>query len=80
MNAQRSQDKATAELMAIHTQLSPRERRALLAAGHAELSRRRGRWLGRVGWVLRMFAACPELIASRETWRLLVAQRAPDRH
>ena len=71
MNAQRSQDEAMAELIAIHTQLSPRERRALLAAAHAEHSRRRGRWLGRAGWVLRMFAACPELIASRETWRML---------
>ena len=80
MNAQRSQDKEIAELMAIHARLSPRERRALLAAGHAELSRRRGRWLGWVGWVLRMFAACPELIASREILYLLAAQRTPDTH
>lgn len=69
MNTRQPHD--VAELMAIHAQLSPRERRALLAAAHAEHARRRGRWLGRVGWVLRMFAACPELIAARETWRIL---------
>lgn len=77
MNAQQSHD--VAELMAIAAQLSPRERRALLAAAHAEHARRRGRWLGWVGWMLRMFAACPELIALRGTCHLLIAQRATDK-